>query len=191
MNKKDLRRKMLIKRSKLPLDKRNILSKTISGLLYETEYYKKAETIMAFINFGSEINTRYMVEDSINLGKSIVIPITIPETKELKISRLLDYSELEIGFYNILTPKKEFLRFLDPSTIDLILVPGLIFAEDGYRIGYGGGYYDRFLSKIDPSVPKIGIGFDLQIQDKVPTDKYDIPVDFMLTEKGLRKINKS
>ncbi|HZK32981.1 MAG TPA: 5-formyltetrahydrofolate cyclo-ligase [Tissierellaceae bacterium] len=191
MNKKDLRRKMLIKRSKLPLDKRNILSKTISGLLYETEYYKKAETIMAFINFGSEINTRYMVEDSINLGKSIVIPITIPETKELKISRLLDYSELEIGFYNILTPKKEFLRFVDPSTIDLILVPGLIFAEDGYRIGYGGGYYDRFLSKIDPSVPKIGIGFDLQIQDKVPTDKYDIPVDFMLTEKGLRKINKS
>lgn len=191
MNKKDLRRKMLIKRSKLPLDKRNILSKTISGLLYETEYYKKAETIMAFINFGSEVNTRYMVEDSINLGKSIVIPITIPETKELKISRLLDYSELEIGFYNILTPKKEFLRFVDPSTIDLILVPGLIFAEDGYRIGYGGGYYDRFLSKIDPSVPKIGIGFDLQIQDKVPTDKYDIPVDFMLTEKGLRKINKS
>lgn len=190
MNKKTLRQKMLQKRSHLTIDEINIRSKTISNSLYETEYYKNAETIMTFLSFQSEVNTRYIVEDSIGLGKSIVVPITIPETKELKISKLFDYSELEIGHYNILTPKKEFLRFTDPRTIDLILVPGLIFAKDGYRIGYGGGYYDRFLSKLDPSVTKIGIGFDLQVQDKVPTDKYDVPVDFILTEKRLIKIKK-
>lgn len=188
MKKDILRKEMLKKRSLLPLEKRNELSKAISNLLYETEYFKKAETIMAFINFGSEINTRYIIEKSLNSEKSIVIPITIPETKELKVSRLLDYSELEVGFYNILTPKEEFLRFINPSNIDLVLVPGLIFAKDGYRIGYGGGYYDRFLSKLDPKVTKIGIGFDLQVVNTVPTDQYDIPVDYILTEKGLTKV---
>lgn len=179
---------MLKKRAKLSTNEINMRSQTISNSLYKTEYYKKAKTIMAFINFGSEINTRYIVENSINLGKSIVIPITVPETRELKVSKLLDYSELEVGHYNILTPKEEFLRFVEPSTIDLVLVPGLIFSKNGYRIGYGGGYYDRFLSKLDSDVTKIGIGFDLQVQDQVPTDKYDIPVDFILTEKRLIKI---
>ena len=188
MNKSSLRKEMLKKRSKLSIDERNIYSKTIANLLYETNFYKNAETIMAFINFGSEINTRYIIEDSIELGKDIVIPITVPETKELRISKLLDYSELEIGHYNILTPKKEYLRYIDPSSIDLVLVPGLIFAKDGYRVGYGGGYYDRFLSKLNPNVPKIGIGFDLQVKERVPTDQYDIPVDYILTEKGLVEI---
>lgn len=189
MNKKSLRKEMLRKRAQLSRDEINKYSKIISNSLYETEYYKNAKTIMAFISFGSEINTRYIVEHSIKLGKSIVIPITVPETRQLKVSKMLDYCELELGDYNILTPKDEFLRFVDPSTIDLVLVPGLIFAKNGYRVGYGGGYYDRFLSNLNPNVTKIGIGFELQIQESVPTDQYDIPVDFILTEKRLLKID--
>lgn len=188
MNKKDLRKEMLKKRSALSNEIREEDSKTVANSLYETEHYKKAETIMAFLSFGSELNTRYLIEDSIAKGKIVVIPVMVPETKELKISRILDYSELEIGHYNIMTPKEEFLRFLDPKTIDLILVPGLIFARDGYRVGYGGGYYDRFLAGIDNSVAKIAIGFDMQIIDRVPTDHYDIPVDYILTEKQFLEI---
>lgn len=190
MSKKTLRKEMLEKRSKLSENRRDELSKIISKSLYQTKFYKQAKTIMTFLSFGSELDTRYIVEDSIALDKSVVIPITVPDTKELKVSRLLDYSELEIGHYDILTPKEEFLRFIDPNTIDLILVPGLIFAKDGYRVGYGGGYYDRFLAKIDPSIIKIGIAFDLQVQDKVPTDRYDIPVDYILTEKRFIKVEK-
>ena len=188
MNKKDLRKEMLKKRSNLSAEIREEYSKTVASSLYENEDYKKAEIIMAFLSFGSELDTRYLIEDSIAKGKIVVIPVMVPETKELKISRILDYSELEIGHYNILTPKKEFLRFLDPKTIDLILVPGLIFARDGYRVGYGGGYYDRFLAGIDKRVPKIAIGFDMQLVDTVPTDHYDIPVDYILTEKQFLEI---
>lgn len=179
---------MLRNRSQIPEDTREKYSKTIANSLYESSYYKNANIIMAFINFGSEINTRYLIEHAIQDDKIVVIPVMLPETKELKISRILDYSELEIGHYNILTPKAKFLRFLDPNTIDLILVPGLIFAKDGYRIGYGGGYYDRFLAKLDNNIPKIAIGFDMQITDKVPTDEYDIPVDYILTEKQMKKV---
>lgn len=179
---------MLKNRSKIAKDTREAYSREIANSLYETDHYKDAETIMAFISFGSEINTRYLIEHAIDEGKTVVIPVMVPETRELKISRILDYSELEIGHYNILTPKKEFLRFLEAETIDLVLVPGLIFAKDGYRIGYGGGYYDRFLSKLNKDVPKLAIGFDMQLTDKVPTDEYDIPVDYILTEKQFIKI---
>ncbi len=190
MNKKELRKEMLRKRSKLTLDDREKYSKEIAESLYNTDYYKNAETIMAFISFGSEINTRYMIEDAISQGKTVVIPVMVPETRELKVSRIMDYEELEIGHYNILTPKEEFLRFLDPNTIDLILTPGLIFAEDGYRVGYGGGYYDRFLAGLKGNPTKIGIGFDIQVRDQVPKEDFDIPVDYILTEKRFIKVKE-
>ncbi len=188
MDKKSLRKEMLKNRTKISKDIRENYSREISNSLYELEYYKNANTIMAFISFGSEINTKHLIEHSISLGKKVVIPVMIPETKELLTSEIRSFSELELGFYNILTPKEEFIRVVDPETIDLILVPGLIFAKDGYRIGYGGGYYDRFLAKRRDDVKKIAIGFDMQVVDEVPTDHYDIPVDLILTEKRFIEI---
>ncbi len=187
LDKKTLRKKMLRNRSEIAKETREEYSKKIATSLYETNHYKNAKTIMAFISFGSEINTRYIIDHAIKEGKIVVIPVMVPETRELKVSRILDFSELEVGHYNIPTQKKKFLRFLDPKTIDLILTPGLIFARDGYRIGYGGGYYDRFL-EIYGDIDKIAIGFDMQVVDKVPTDEYDIPVDYILTEKNFIKV---
>lgn len=187
MDKKSLRKEMLRNRSKIPEDTREEYSKIIANSLFDTDHYKNAQTVMAFISFGSEINTRYIIEHAIKEGKIVVIPVMVPETRELKVSRILDFSELELGHYNIPTQKEECLRFLDPKTIDLILTPGLIFARDGYRVGYGGGYYDRFLAN-HKDVDKIAIGFDMQVVDKVPTDEYDIPVDYILTEKSFIKV---
>lgn len=191
MDKKSLRKKVLENRSKLSKDDILKYSETIANKLYEMSYYKNANRIMAFISFKDEIHTHDIIKTSIKNGKSIVVPITIPESKELKVSELLDFSELEVGYYDILTPKKEFIRFVDPNTIDLVLVPGVVFAEDGYRVGYGGGYYDRFLSKLDKNVKKIGLAFDLQVVDKVPTENFDIPVDLIITEKRVIDCSKN
>lgn len=185
MNKKIFRKDTFKKRSQLTEKNIEDYSKIIEDKLFLMDVYKRAKIIMCFISFSDEINTHDLIKAAINQGKTVVVPITIPETKELKISELRDFSELEPGFYNILTPKKEYLRFIDPNTIDLILTPGVVFDRNGYRIGYGGGYYDRFFSKLDKDIPKIGLSFDLQIVDKVPTDKYDIPVDIILTEKEI------
>ncbi|MDR7856559.1 5-formyltetrahydrofolate cyclo-ligase [Tissierella sp.] len=187
MDKKILRKEILQKRAKITKEDNDKYSNIIANTLYEMSPYKEANTIMCFISFANEINTTELIETSIKHGKTVVIPITIPETKELKVSQILDFSELEKGYYNILTPKEEFIRYVDPSTIDLVLVPGVVFAENGYRIGYGGGYYDRFLSKLDESVAKIAIGFDLQVVDEVPTESFDIPVDMIITEKRIIK----
>lgn len=185
MDKKALRKELLIKRENLT--EKEILKKSnlITNSIYNSKVYRDAKTIMTYISFKNEVYTHNIIKKSIIENKKIVVPITIPETKELKISQVLDFNELEIGYYNILTPKKEFLRYIDPKDIDLVLVPGVAFDKNGYRIGYGGGYYDRFLDKLRKDAIKIGLAFDLQLIDKVPKDNYDKPVDIIITENEI------
>lgn len=189
MNKKLLRKDILVKRASLGKIDRKNYTEAIWETILNTPFYKNAKTIMCFVSFGSEIDTHEFIRTAIEDGKRLVVPITVPETKELRLSHLHDLSELEIGFFNILTPKEEFIRDVDPNQVDMIIVPGAVFDREGYRIGFGGGYYDRFLSKIDKSVPKIAIAFDFQILDKVPREDYDIPVDYIVTEKEFIKCN--
>lgn len=184
MKKKSIREKVLKKRKNLNKEKRAIYSNEIISKIFNSSYYKNAKTIMCFISFSDEVDTHEFIKQSIKDWKKIVVPITFPKTHELKPSLLKDFNELEPGFYNILTPKKEFERFIDPKDIDLVITPGVAFRKDGYRVGYGGGYYDRFLSKI-PDTPTIGIAFDIQIVEDLPVDSYDIPVDYIYTEKNI------
>lgn len=190
MNKKLLRQEILTKRSLLTQEKIQEYSNKIQNTLYKMDEYKNAKRIMSFVSNGSEVDTHPLIDRAILDGKSIVVPITVSKTKELLVSDLFSLSELEVGFYNIEVPKEEFLRLVDPETIDLVLVPGVALGKDGYRVGYGGGYYDRFLAKLDSSVPKIALGFDLQVVDQVPTEHFDIPVDLILTEKGIIDCSK-
>lgn len=180
--KKTIRNEVLEKRGKLSKNDHKNFSKDINNSIYNSSYYKDAETIMTFVSFLDEVDTHEFIKESIANGKRIVVPITIPETKELRPSQVNDFSELEPGYYNILSPKEEFIRLVDPKEIDLVIVPGVAFDRSGYRVGYGGGYYDRFLSKI-PNVVKIAIAFHLQLIDKAPKEHFDIPVDYIVTEK--------
>ncbi|MBC8586934.1 5-formyltetrahydrofolate cyclo-ligase [Paratissierella segnis] len=191
MDKTLLRRQILDKRSKLGKNEHEIYSNSILNSLLNSAYYKNSKTIMTFVSFSDEVDTHELIKAGIRDDKNLVVPITIKETKELKLSLVTNFNELEPGYYNILTPKKEFIRYKDPELVDLIIVPGVVFDREGYRIGYGGGYYDRFLSKIDKNVPRIAIAFDLQIIDKVPREYYDIPVDYIITEKEIIDCNNS
>lgn len=185
MDKKIIRREILAKRAGLGKDGNISLSKKIITSLKNSDFYKNSKTIMTFISFGSEIDTHEFIKSSLSDGKRITVPVTFHESREMKPSQVLDFEELEPGYFNILTPKDEFIRYIDPMEIDLVIVPGAVFDKDGYRIGYGGGFYDRFLSsKINKDAIKIGIAFDLQVIDNVPREEFDVPVDFILTEKG-------
>ncbi len=184
MRKKLLRGQILDKRKNLSEKSHKDYSKTIINNIIESDFYRKAKIIMCFISFGNEVDTHDFIKYSLDNNKEIAVPITFPENRELKPSLLKSFDELEPGFYDILTPKEEFIRFIDPNDLDLIIVPGVVFDRNGYRVGYGGGYYDRFLAKL-PGVPRLAISFDLQIIDQVPREDFDIPVDYIYTEKQI------
>lgn len=189
MIKKSIRSLILDKKSKLGRKDHELFSNIITEKILGSYLYKKSNTIMTFISFSNEVNTHNLIKESISNKKRIIVPITFPKTKEIRPSEISNFDELEIGFYNILTPKKEFVRLINPMEIELTIVPGLAFDRNGYRIGYGGGYYDRFLS-LYPDIIKIGIAFDLQIVDSLPREEFDIPVDFIVTEKEIIKCNQ-
>lgn len=192
MDKKTLRAEMLGKRSQLKFDEIIKKSEKIKNKLFQLEEFKDANFIFSFISFKDEIYTHDIIKDTISLGKRVGVPITIKKPRKLLVSEIKDFdNELEIGPYDILAPKKEFERIIDPKLVDLVLVPGLAFNRYGFRLGYGGGYYDRFFAEIKEDVPKIGLCFDMQIVDNVPIDSYDIPVDYIITEKDIiRPIHK-
>ena len=148
MGKKEVRKAVLKERAMLSHETHEAFSNKIMEFVASTTYYKTAKTIMCFVNFGSELDTMIIIERALKDGKKVAVPIAIHETKELKPSVITSLDELEPGYFNILTPKEEFIRPIDPSDIDLVLVPGAAFDHHGYRIGYGGGFYDRFLPKL-------------------------------------------
>ena len=190
MNKKDLRNEILEKRSKLTKENIADYSEIITSTLRDLDEYKNAKRIMSFVSMGTEVDTHPFIEEALADGKSIVVPITVYATRELLLSDLYSLSELEVADHNIEVPKDGFVRLVQPETVDLVLVPGVAFAKDGHRVGYGGGYYDRFLAKLDESVPKIAIGFDLQVVKEVPTNEFDFPVDSLITEKGIMNFSQ-
>ncbi|MBW4827710.1 MAG: 5-formyltetrahydrofolate cyclo-ligase [Clostridiaceae bacterium] len=184
MNKAVLRKQYLEKRSALPISKVEEKSNNIINKLFDLDIYKNSSFIMSYVDFRKEVKTENLIKHSLNIQKRIGIPITIPETRKLIVSELKNYDiELSPGYFNILTPKKEYIREIPPTLIDFVIVPGAIFDKSGYRIGYGGGYYDRFLGTLNERAISIGLAYDFQLLDSVPRSKYDLPVDYILTEK--------
>ncbi len=185
MDKKSIRERILEKRAQMSEKELFEKSMIIAEKLFELDEYKDAKRIMSFVSNGTEVHTHDIITSSINAGKSVTVPYTIHNPREMIASEIFDFAELEIGYYNILSPRKEFHRFVEPGTLDLILVPGVGISLEGYRVGYGGGYYDRFLDQIRKDTKKIALIYDMQIVDQVPIEDFDIPVDMIITEKRI------
>jgi 5-formyltetrahydrofolate cyclo-ligase len=139
---------------------------------------------MVYLSFGSEVDLDGLIRWGWRKGKRIVVPVCRPENRALTACRIDGFDELETGHYGIRAPKEGLLRPVEGGKIDVILVPALAFDRRGYRIGYGGGYYDRFLPQALRAV-KIGLAFASQIIAKIPVDGHDLPVDMVVTEKGV------
>jgi 5-formyltetrahydrofolate cyclo-ligase len=190
MDKKALRKKIIALRDMLSPAEIKAKSALIAENLYSLPAYRQVEKIMFFIDFGSEVSTRSMIEETIKRGKIALAPKALPKTRELIPSQILDWDgDLAPGAYNIPEPKDNALRPFKPEDIDLLIVPGVAFDIKGNRLGYGGGYYDRFFPMLKPSVLLVALVFDLQIQPEIPVDQWDQPVDMVITEKRIITAN--
>ena len=166
-------------------------SSKIKENLYSLEEFKKAKNILFYVSFNDEVDTHEIIKELLaNKEKNIIVPYVVKNNPILQLSEIKNFNELEPKTWGILEPKDEFIRKFDIENVDLVIIPGIVFDQNGHRIGYGYGYYDRFLKKLDKNVVKIGFGFEFQIVDKIPEEKHDVPVDIMVTEKRVINCNE-
>jgi len=189
--KRSLRERVLSLRSALTPEERAFKSQRVQAIVTQTREFQEASTIMLFMNFRDEVETTELAQIVLDLGKRLVLPRCAP--KGVLIPALIEDLEkdIESGMWGIREPKKEELTKVDPLEIDCILVPGAAFDTQGNRLGYGGGYYDRFFGRLAEGTPKIALAFHCQIVDRIPVEFYDKKVDMLITEQGIMRFKET
>lgn len=183
--KKELRDSMIRKRDALPEETRKEYTEIITNCILSQEQVKNAKGIFCFVGFGSEPDTRKLIQTLLTDGKRVFVPKTEKGNPVMKMAEIRSLDELEIGHYGILSPKEDHANWGERSDADVVLVPGVLFDKRGYRIGYGAGFYDRFLAG-SPAPYKLAVGYSMQVVDSVPVNEFDIPVDAFISEMGIR-----
>lgn len=179
-----IRKQVLEIRNKLSDDEVYQLSEAIFNNLKENSFFNNSTHVMIYLDFKHEVKTDFIINYCLLNDKKVYIPICIPETHEICISRITSLKELHSGHYGIREPLPEYIRLSDSSLVDLVLVPGVAFDSSGNRIGFGAGYYDRFMKRLQPGAVKAALAYSFQVIDLVPSDEYDIPADYIITEKN-------
>jgi 5-formyltetrahydrofolate cyclo-ligase len=183
-----IRNDFLKRRGALTRSEVAAMSQKVIERLLGLEEYQKASTIMAYLNFRNEVETTGLVRQAMADGKRVVVPITDLPNRRIIPSLLVRFPEdVEPGPLHILEPKASALRLCNPALIDLVIVPGVAFDLGGYRLGYGGGFYDRFLPLTKPEAVYVGLSFELQILPRLASKSHDVPVHYVLTEKRMIK----
>ena len=185
--KEDLREKYFDIRQNLSDEYLEEKSKLITDKLDKYVKEKQFNNIMIFVSFRNEINTHPLIKKWLkDKDKNIFVPYIDNNLDKMKISKIKDFhQDLSPGVFDILEPIEELQKDDSANYLDLIVVPGLIFSKQGYRIGYGGGYYDMFLNETEPEVKKVGIVFSRFIVNELPVDDHDLPVDLIITEEDI------
>ncbi len=187
MNNKDMIRKEIIaKRDSLSEQEILEKSKAIADRLFSLLDYKDADNILIYASMRSEVITDGIIADALKGGKNVFCPKCIDKDNGVMLFYKIDsLDDLKEGYYGIREPEytSDSEVFDDTKDIDktLVIVPGVAFDRGGNRIGYKGGYYDRFLSKY-PNIKTIALAYDLQIAFHIPADAHDIPVLKVITE---------
>lgn len=147
-------------------------------VLQET-YIIEANTIGITISNMPEVDTIHLIEALWRMGKKIAVPKCDPKTREMTFYAIESFAQLETVYMHLREPIPEVCEFVDANEMDVILVPGVVFDHRGYRVGYGGGYYDRYV--LNYSGKLMSLVFDEQLRKQVPTEAHDCPVDLIVT----------
>ena len=175
MDKKELRRQ--IREQKRAMTEAEIVEKSekLGALFVASAPYKNAKTIYGYLPYNQEVRTVPMLEQALRDGKRVAVPKVIGD--EMVFIYMDDLSKVEKGYAGIPEPVADTPVADDPHA--LVLMPGLAFDPQGHRIGYGGGFYDKFLAS-EPEHPTLALCYDFQMLPQLQTEAFDIPVDCVL-----------
>ncbi len=177
--KEDLRRRFLLQRDSIDKRERRRLSEMIQERVISLDEFRSCKSIGNYSAIGSEVDTSMIARYSLMQGKSLAYPKIIDSsTMEFRLVR--DTSlDLVVGRYSILEPLYS-CEYIEP---ELLIIPAIVWDEEGYRIGYGKGYYDRYLAIHDAI--SIGLAYDFQVLSSIPRTSNDVKVDMIITEKRI------
>lgn len=183
MSKNELRQSVIAARNRLAEEEIKDKSSAVASRFLELAEYLRAGTVMAYVDFRNEVQTGPIIRDALGKDKRVVVPITDVAGKKLTPSQIIDFpGDLAPGAWDILEPKPECVRPVPPEEIDLVIVPGVAFDTAGNRLGYGGGFYDRFLLTTGSGCVYAALAFELQIRPNVYPGEHDLPVHLLVTE---------
>ena len=174
--KRRIRKEVLLKRASIPVEQRKLADFVIADRIIGHQWFYRSEVLLGFVNYNTEISTLDILSEALRKGKKLFLPKI--EGNDMLFYRINSLDDLIQGYKGILEPRGNTERF-DYSTYKesrlLILVPGVAFDIYGNRMGYGKGFYDRFLADKDVlKIYSIGIGYKCQQVDKLPIDEFDI-----------------
>lgn len=184
MNKKEWREKISSMKAKLSEEAREEESREIHKRLFAQSVWTESTHIAMYHSVDKEVDTLEIIRKGWVDGKQIYLPKCDSQKKKLTFYRIESFQQLEVVYYGIPEPKPTECQELNMEDLDAIIVPGLVFDLQGYRIGYGGGYYDRFLGSLSRKKSTFSLAFPFQVvEEELPKEAYDIPVDFLVTSE--------
>ena len=192
MTKQEIRKEVTNKKKLMKIEEIEKLSLMLTDKFCSLEEYKNASCIYAYMSYNQEVNTKYLIERAWKDGKKIAVPKTLASGKKTNKNGVIvpdymefiyinSFDELKNGYVGIPEPDYDENKVAKEKEV-LILMPGLAFDKNNNRIGYGGGFYDKYLSSNkETKFTKVALGFDFQLYETIPTEPYDEKMDYVLT----------
>lgn len=175
--KKDIRKQIFAARKTYTDSQIEEWSRVITRKVTALPAFRNAEKVLAYADYNHEVITRFLVEEAWKAGKQVAVPKVFGQ--DMIFYKLEDFSQLEPGYYGIPEPARgEIVEWEDA----LMIMPGVAFDKVNHRVGYGGGFYDRFLEK-HPGVQRVAVAFSFQMLPEVPVEPTDIFPQIIVTEK--------
>ncbi|PFW55776.1 5-formyltetrahydrofolate cyclo-ligase [Bacillus cereus] len=182
-----LRKQIIEHMNSLSEERYTTLSEQIAFSLYAQKEWAEAKIIGITLSMENEVNTYPIIEKAWEEGKKVVVPKCNKETRTMSFRQLSTFDQLETVYMNLREPIPVLTEEVDADEIDLQIVPGVAYTERGERIGYGGGYYDRYL--VHYKGKTLSLAYEFQMVQHIPVEPFDKNVEKIITEKGTIVIN--
>ena len=184
-----LREKYRNIRTSMTEDEKQNYDRAIAEQVRSLWQYDKNDTLLVYVSTPIEVDTRRIIEQALLDGKKVAVPRCVDGTRNMEFYYIRSMEDLEAGTFGVLEPIVEKTVLMTDYSHGLCIVPAFSYDWSGFRLGYGKGYYDRFLSRFDGNI--IGICYSSCVQRSLPHGRFDRPVELLVTEKYLRRTNRS
>lgn len=184
--KKNLRNEIKRFRKNMPKELKQNYDNKISDIFLSSSTYKLSDMVLSYVSTDIEVDTMKIILKAFEDKKIVAVPRCIKNSRKMEFIVINSLNDLEKGSFGVLEPKLTIVKKANPTNKSVCIIPALSYDKFGYRLGYGGGYYDRFLSNFKGN--KVGIIYNENITEQLIHGKFDIPVTQIVSQTKIKKV---